>query len=1447
MVKSQRSSATLFHQWPNSSSSSSSHHHAEHDKAGPVHGSANATPLSTNRHIPPTLSRSTPAPPPITLPNKGQIIVPGSPSQTDPFGSQITSPEPVPRATPNPSVSSSRPPSTIWSGSTSPLTLNGTPVVTPRIILASPSTSTIHYLFPSSDTRNGLHLSALGSNSSTSTLVQNASGETESKAVKRSHSTSRTEKPTSQQHRSSIVQSHKAPLDQTKQKEPKVLHGLGYHKKTPSIIPSIGNADNYRRTTRKTTSGTSPTSGSGFKKSDIGKPIPSSSLDYTAAYPNAGQEADMGALRRQPGITDLGEKTKVEHGEGGLKRKESLIMMEIERRRERRGWEIGSRPYHQSEALESSTQSPTIATQTRSQIRGPYPKSYVPPSITNLSQRRRSQSLSSPRRAPSPPSIHDGQISPLLPAPDLGDPLAFSVVIPSPLYSNLDYSTAGSTAANHKSRSVAGGWSMKRTSVVFPVAAPMSRGDTRKGLGGYEMGKNKAREDAAQRLDGRSGEENLLSRRGSVRRSWSLRRKGDERQRKGPRPRSQSMTAARTLRDLGTTPPLPLPSHTQKDARSFLPVPQNTNGTFLGDLSIDLGDRYFSSPKSTPSSGWGTSPQSAATSTFASSTPSFDYASIPGVTASNVVRIVGKPLHPAFNESGISILAPSTVGLGFSPIGSPATLPESLRAEAIDLTRGKSELASPIPINPESHAELQRKPSFECNSPNTLEVSIERQQCSGTAPRVSRRSLLLAQNTFYIPPAHPKATMSTRPSLRSSMSMGQGAMKRAFTSGNLKHDACGITQSGKEPRRGGLLKSASIRSTRARSRLFERDREKTTERTSATSSMSMRFGSSINPGGASCRPLTAFSLCSPPDAVDPLPPSLTSSSPHTPDPDEPGAARYGRTLRSNKHSPFLSASNSLRVIFGKEGFVARSLSQAFDKAENGKEDVNRSAPRPAERSLKSRISSPLEAAPRIDPRKGERQWRESILRDALSSSISSSGANKSVSTSTSDEEKDQKRVVSSGPKSRSAIPSPLLRTFSVRGEKAQCRESRDMTGIGEAMMRSTTENTACSEKGADIAKMEHWVSPSRVLGDVGRDESLGSASVYSNNASTFHESARKSSRRLMGKGLPSNLSTLASMTDVAVTSGTSRWSPSPKKKTEREKTRTFSGRIGTRLISPPIPFVRPVSGVGRTNDTWGDTGGKTGEGVEMSKAPIEFQLRLPQRSKCGPSATSLGTSTSRTGLIGIRTACNKVVDQEVQGRRPEGTPDEQEKKDDFSLRGQTNPKIRRSSSINFSLSLRSSLRLGTNKTRPGSGPSTVRGSSTQVQNIRHHPISSETYLASGSNSRRGGSTSPGISSTDHNAASENVGVGGRPIPIPIPILDQLIARDDEVKIVLGPRRGSGDDGSEEKTVNNKVLQWRDDVDDNEELTKLEDKMRGFVDGERERIRSIGRKSLERGI
>jgi hypothetical protein len=109
MVKSHRSSSTLFNTWSTSTPASPAK-----DKVA----SRDSAYFSLSRHksTRPTISTT-----------------PGSPSQLDPFGSSSNLPSPTVRSRPSSTFSTS---------------------TAPRIVLASPSTSTIHYLFPSIDAPN---------------------------------------------------------------------------------------------------------------------------------------------------------------------------------------------------------------------------------------------------------------------------------------------------------------------------------------------------------------------------------------------------------------------------------------------------------------------------------------------------------------------------------------------------------------------------------------------------------------------------------------------------------------------------------------------------------------------------------------------------------------------------------------------------------------------------------------------------------------------------------------------------------------------------------------------------------------------------------------------------------------------------------------------------------------------------------------------------------------------------------------------------------------------------------------------------------------------------------------------------------------------------------------------------------------------------------------------
>ncbi|WWC89078.1 uncharacterized protein L201_003996 [Kwoniella dendrophila CBS 6074] len=1641
MVKSQRSSTTLFHQWPNLNDRQQSHNtparpvhdnHHQHGSSIPNELNVNSKSRSnvnvnyqyqggsSNRanNLPLTpIPTPIPSTPGIQNSSKNTFSVnnsPGSPSQTDPFGSQVTSPSSLSYSSynhnlPNHSTqsvstkntTSSRPPSTVLSSGGSPLPgSTNSAAVTPKIILASPSTSTIHYLFPSSDTKNGIHLSTNTPVNSSNTSSQDSSKSNDGNKLKIGQSLSRGNSIKKRNNNNQIDQSQTQTQQQYRE-----IPGLKNKRSLPNEtlrstanekenIPKSHSSDLYNNKVSSTSNNTSSGSTTGLKKSDISKPYPSPSdeaRDYSKGYYDVGPETTnsididiMGTLRRQPGMIDLsGKSGNIGNGisiseksdnskvnRNGMRRRESIILKEIENRRERRGWEFGSKTTHNNELVDPpSPKSKTSANVTRTQIRGPNQKPYIPP-ITIIQQRRRSQSLTSPRPAPSPPIDPESvsKVSPLLPAPDLGDPLSLSVVIPSPSYSHLDYNSAGSSALSSSQSKRSIGWGKsKRASVVFPLSSgsaiasvAMSRGDTRKGLGSYESAKLKAQEDYLQRTSNPNGK---LGRIASLKRSVSLRKKNtdnstntsdndySESMRK-VRPRSQSLSSMTkpSRRSLEDAPPLPSPSLMRGGYHPYgHEYPHRPSSAYGDDLKIDLGSRYhpyqdngsmttlemdLTSPRSLESS-----------SMFPATTPStidFDHRYTHNKEAKkDAIRIVGKPLHPAFNnnrhdgnssESELSILAPSTVGLGFSPVGTPVSLPDSLFDEMVDVTeigdhgngyinnngsKGGQRRVSNSPVSetvitpptPQNQGILPTPPRF-LNQKAMSSASVSKSSTSSSSAitststssnsqsqRIPRRSLLLAQNRFYIPPTSQSKTnlaalsstitttdaqsgnisIQKKLSLRSSKSLGPNIMKRAYTSGNLKADSSNqppsITPSAQhnyisspQPSSNstsfgrGLLKSASIRSTTKRfSRILENDNNSSsgqqqqqyqqygTERISSTSSMKFNR-----------RPLTTFSLCSPSDAIEPLPlsvnnsPSISISSPN--DQYLSNSNNNGRseskTVRSNKsNSPFLSASNSLRVIFGKEGFVARSLSQAFDKDPHNstynqspdnrnsnsikRNDRERSSSPKIDRDeLKLKISSPLEASPNLSTttnfrktsmkitgkneerkvssyleeeskkqsgRNSDKKWRESVLQEALTISISnSSSLNKLANTSKSvydDEEEEEiddngPKMVSSGSKSRLAIPDLLLSApnISENRDSLISNSSEGFKGIGENMLRNNTNNNSLESSLNLRAVMEDWQLPlppqsnnTRSLGVIGKEESMMSApSMYSNNASTYFEKPTTSSTSTR-RLQGKGLPSSFSIADLTKRSISSK---SKGKLNLDESNTTKNKDLKKRIISPPIPIKDHM-----LNSNQMQT-------FDLSPRNIGHNDHIEELLDSNKSKRNMNNSNSmreknlstRSSIFGLRTKSpepysSHAITNGVRSVTPDATSHVQ------------------ISSSRFGLSLRSSLR---SKSK----------SSIIVNN--------------------GGISSNDIpQSYNHNLQQQ-------------PLLDSLLARDidrnEEVSQYMDTANSNSNSNSKDKL--RKVLEWRDEVGENEQFARLEQKMRGFVNDERERVIAISRKSIE---
>ncbi|KAK4685982.1 hypothetical protein P7C73_g4146, partial [Tremellales sp. Uapishka_1] len=815
MVKTLRSTSTLFHQW------------------------SSACPLEKDKHR----DRERPPASP-------------SPSQLDPFESSTSPPSPT---------TCTRPPSTV---------VTPTTATAPRIILASPSTSTIHYLFPSDSNRQSSHLAVSPTSSSFSLSDRGGNDKKFSPPLARA-SFEQTEAEKSAE-RKQFETAFPLPPTRDRNSRGNSLAGKG--------VPSgkiLGPAKRI------------PSAGTDVSRKESVKKSPSQSA--LVAESSIPIKADMKTLRRQPSMADLGGRGRglrvdvdVAKKDYQAKEKEKEKKSITLRHMEKKGKDAIRRLERPLEPLDPKTSN---------MVTRPAPASPA---------RKRSLSLISPRAATTPPLP-----SPILPTPDLGGPLQLTDVIPlSPSFSHLDYSQAGSTAPSSRRMSISTP-SFKREThqlqpIVFPLALQggiaMSRGDTRIGLGDYASGKVKARQDAASR----AAKPSLP---GSIKRSISFRKKrvAEEEKSSKPRPRSQSF-GGKSIRELGlsiSSPvPIPIPTSTQLE---YQKRSRMDRGIYLGDSSVDLGGRYRSSKHSDQSSPY---PESTPTTGYMSLSEEVDHGPRRGAKD---IKIDGKPIHPDMSE--ISILAPSTIGLGFSPLQTPISLPESLEAEVIELAERGRKLVSPASIAP------PRRP-----------VETER---GPTKPD------LIAQNTFYLPPLHPK------PSIRSS-----SGMRRAATSMNLHHES-------------SEARPAPGRNT---------------------------FSPTLPSHGR--RPMTAF-LCSPPNAIDPLPPLPASPDVGTP---------------SKHSSPFLTASASLRGLFSSTK-IARSLSLVFER-----EDKDKLEREKGNEHLKSRISSPLEA-------NTDKLYRESILSQALSTSFHSQLnrlANEGI------KEDQGGKLVSSGSKSRMPIPTQLL-------------------------------------------------------------------------------------------------------------------------------------------------------------------------------------------------------------------------------------------------------------------------------------------------------------------------------------------------------------------------------------------------------------------------------------
>ena len=590
---------------------------------------------------------------------------------------------------------------------------------------------------------------------------------------------------------------------------------------------------------------------------------------------------------------------------------------------------------------------------------------------------RRSLSLSSAHHDSRANALGSGQDSPILPAPDFGGPITLNELAGSPSYSNLDYSTAGTAPSLQRQNAspavFSRGQSQWRLALVQsqadadetePRSVAMERGGTRMGVSSVGAIKRLVMEDTARRTATLQGQrpqnlqdtprKSLGAIPSSLRRAQSLKlpfqsSSTDKDSSQTYRKRSQSLSAnvtrgrsqslaSKSLRDMPISPPVPLP---RPRSEVFRTHSDPSRGIYLGDLNVDFGGPYDTFFLSSPASGF-----SGSTSCFPNSTPSSAYQSLPQCEDQSGCKHTERgsewgtqwamndgmgqmkrgPLHPALGSES-SLLAPSTVGLDYSPISTPATLPESLKAEAIDLTvtTTRSPRSSAEKVRPSRPSEDNAvRLLFESTTAHPFHATTSAQpspQVEQTMVQDQPGNSLQLQNTFYLPPHDKPATLC------SARSLGFGGLRKAFKVVEGQEDGGHAVRDGSKAEGGrrelGIGRPPRTAKSPTRPGLFPRILPKSPKSHHPPQTpRGTRKGS---------KNFSSFSLCSPPGAVEPLPTMAAV---------EPGAdstnatlttpRRMQKTVRSHKSTGFLSTRDSIRGLFHRQHGIQRDLANEFD-------------------------------------------------------------------------------------------------------------------------------------------------------------------------------------------------------------------------------------------------------------------------------------------------------------------------------------------------------------------------------------------------------------------------------------------------------------------------------------------------------------------------------------
>ncbi|ODN76955.1 hypothetical protein L202_05521 [Cryptococcus amylolentus CBS 6039] len=389
-----------------------------------------------------------------------------------------------------------------------------------------------------------------------------------------------------------------------------------------------------------------------------------------------------------------------------------------------------------------------------------------------------------------------------------------------------------------------------------------------------------------------------------------------------------------------------------------------------------------------------------------------DHGDIQIMRATSAQMQVRPPMTFLANASDVSILAPSSLGIGYASSieDSPGSLLESLEAECVDLTESGLRVSQASNKTDKRSSGQSRTPSPD---------AVEALTAVAGQPAKASQADAISRNAYFIPPAHHQGAlqMNTVPRL-----------KRAHTYDNLKTVYALASFPGGPIEVQPEQEPPAETPPRLGTPIDLAPRSASSSRTSAEPSM---FPSAPRRSHApSFRPV---SLCSPSDAIEELLPVSPFQSPET------------SNRSKGKRSPFQQTRESLKgILLPVKG---RSLIQTFDRAEHAQIDKSRQS------ALKSKISGPLEVyGIKTDVRerkKSEREWREEVLRDVVGRSLSSQfrlveGTKRQIGGS-----EGVPRISSGSSKSRLPIPGALLAGVtpnpSVTGEKMD--SSRNLQAV----------------------------------------------------------------------------------------------------------------------------------------------------------------------------------------------------------------------------------------------------------------------------------------------------------------------------------------------------------------------------------------------------------------